>query len=630
MIGEQPIVPLRGRYASKEMKALFPLNEAIDFRYQCSPEMRAVFSDKAKYGGWRENWVLLAQCEKDLGLNITDEQMAAIRAKKDTINFKAAEAYEKQLKHDVMAYLKEFADRVNEVCPGAGGVLHEGATSMCITDNQELAAMKAGLQILRDKAWRLQNASQVKTLEPTIQELNYRINSLRARGLKGATGTQASYFGLFNRDHKKTTQLDEMFSTRLGFPGSYTVTTQTYPRIVDYQILGSISILAYSLFCAADKLEQEKLRPYIMDIFNKTKQAAKMASDQWLERTLDDSSERRIIDFEPFYQMDYILEEMLVRPHTLSDKYPRVKLKGAQEEGLKLIAVKLANVVDKLYGFAEKYKNSVCTGYTHGQFAQPLTAGRRIATWDYNFVLALKDMENLIERGQEEISLPVLDFMINSRLNQVAIAAAKTALDIRLLQHDGEVNEPFGVSQVGSTAMFYKRNPMKCERINGLSRNKIGSVNELQLIDYDWLNTDAILELVLTVFSEDTNEQIGFTVHEKRARENLRKYMPFLASEDILLATTNAGGDRQELHEKARLASIEVQHNIDQGGENNMLELMAKAGFSIDLSKKEEHLNPETHIGRSREQIDEYFEKEVKPIREKYKNALGRAGKVQI
>jgi adenylosuccinate lyase len=629
IIGEEPIVPLKGRYASKEMKSLFTPDESIDYRYQCYAEIREIFSDKAKYSGWRRNWVILAECEKELGLNITDEQLAALKAKEHEIDFKSAASYEKILKHDVMAYLKEFADRVNEVCPGAGGILHEGATSMCISDNEEILAMKKGLQLIYRKAVELRDTTGADVLTPAIEELDYRSSSLKARGLKGATGTQASYLGLFRGDHDKVITLDRMFSEKLGFSSSYTVTSQTYPRIVDYQILGSLATLPQTLFHMSGEGERAELQTHFTDIHNKSKQAAQMASIQWLERSLDDSSERRIIISESFYQIDNILEKMLKTPERLINTHNQDRLSQTKRDGLKLISEKLANSVDKIHAFAEKYRDTVCTGFTHGQFAQPVTYGKRLDMWAYNFVLALKDLENILEK-EYEMYTPVLDYMINTRLNQVAIASAKMANDIRLLQHDLEVNEPFGKSQVGSSAMAYKRNPMKCERINGLSRNKIGSTNESRLADYDWLCTDAILELVLTVMSGDTEEQTGFVVHKRKAEENLTKYMPFLASEDILLAATDAGGNRQELHEKVRLASLEAQNNIDQGGENNVLELLARYGFDVDLANKKKYLDPHTHVGRSKEQVDEFFEKEVKPIRERYNDVLGKTGKVQI
>jgi adenylosuccinate lyase len=224
----------------------------------------------------------------------------------------------------------------------------------------------------------------------------------------------------------------------------------------------------------------------------------------------------------------------------------------------------------------------------------------------------------------------MMDMLINTRLNQVAIAASKMALDIRLSQHDLEVNEPFGNEQTGSTAMYYKKNPMKCERVNGLARNKIGSSNAVSLRDYDFLNTDAILELVLNIFSEDNEKQTGFTVHTQTARANLMKFMPFFASEPFLVLGTNQGGDNRDIHERLRRISMVARAHMDDGKENDMLELMASHDFPVDLSKKAELINPDTRVGRSREQVDDFGTIEVEPIRKRYEAVLGKEGNVQI
>ncbi|MBW3019251.1 hypothetical protein KY329_03640 [Candidatus Woesearchaeota archaeon] len=621
--GPQPTVPLRGRYSSKEMKTLFPPRED-DYRFNCSPEMRDVFSERAKYGGWRELWICLAEAERELGLPISEEQIAALKIVKDDIDFARARQLERKKKHDVMAYKQEFAEKADAFYPKAGDQLHLGATSMYVCDNEELTAMRNGLELVAEKTRSLQEFTGAD-LSLVIGELGYRAGSLKARGAKGATGTQASYLELFG-DHGKVVALDQMIAERMGFAETYEITGQTYPRIVDYQVLSSLALLANILKESLSDPEKKRIDRDVIDINNKAKQAATMASEPWLERSLDDSAERRIIISESFYQIDDILQYLLENQELVVREAPDTM---ANKSALQIITAKTANAIDKIFSFAEQHRDTVCTGYTHGQFAQPTTYGKRIALWAYNFVLALKDLEHIssISRGSGR----ALDGLAHICMNQVAIAAGKMATDVRLLQHDLEVNEPFGKSQVGSSAMAYKKNPMKCERINGLVRNKIGSTNwEADSLDYSFLNTDAILELVLTVFSGDTEKQNGFTVHAERARANLVQYMPFLAAEGIMLKASIEGLDSKEAHEKVRLASLAARANIDRGSENNMLELLAEAGFDVDLSAKEAYLDPESHIGRAKEQVDEFGRDIIAPIRKKYAVVLGREGDVQV
>lgn len=627
----EPIIPLYGRYPSKEMKELFPIG-LNDYRRECSDEMKTIFSDLTKYGGWRHNWVVLAEAEHELGLNITTEQLAALKEKEFIINFEAARAYEKKLKHDVMSYLKEYKDRVNEVFPGAGNILHMGATSCYITDHEELLSMRDGLGLIRKKIATLANkdlgGQTLYLFMDMDHELNERVGSIKARGAKGTTGTQASYLELFNGDHTKVISLDNLVATKLGFNDSYTITSQTYPRIVDYQVLSTLAVIAKGL---SSINPDKQLDPYFEDIYRKATQAAHMASNQWLERSLDDSSERRIMISEAFYEMDYIIER-IADSKGLKFVDDHVHLRSEQKKALDLIISKTASSIDKIFSFAEKYRGTICTAYTHGQFAQPETHGKRISLWDYNFVLALNDLQEIKYYEAAGSESEVLNAAVNSRLNQIAIAAAKMAIDIRFLQHDLELSEPFGKSQKGSSAMPYKQNPMKNERINGLSRNKIGSTDYGKLTNYDLLNTDAILELVLSVFVHDDEKQNGFRVYDGRSLETLGKFMPFLATENIMMHMTNIeGADRDDLHEKIRLASMEARENINNGRENNILEILNdKYGFNIDLSRRAELLDPETHVGRSREQVDDFGRLEVGPIREKYKESLGKEGNVQV
>lgn len=646
----RPIVPLYGRYPSKEMKELFP-KDNNDFRYYgATSDMKKIFSDETKYLGWRRIWVVLAEQEKKLGLPFSEEQIAAIRQKEKVIDYARAAELEKKTKHDVMSYLTEYKEQVDPVLPGAGGILHAGATSCSITDNEELAAMRKGMIEIRRKVDALKRSlgmpdvgitEYISNLEFALKELDYRIASLKARGIKGTTGTQASYLELFDGDHEKVKSLDQKVSQALGFKDSYTITGQTYPRIVDYQVLSSLGLVAEVLKTLAPKIKfhDSNLSKKLEHVQDCARNAAQMASMQWLERTLDDSSERRIIIPEAFYALDYAIKALLMdrvgeNQQEIGEEQKIIPENTDEAKGLEIITKKLANAIDKIHKVAKEHKDTVCTAYTHYQFAQPTTYGKRADLWAYNFVLALKDSENMMQATAPKAILiypNAINYLLNSRLNQACIAAAKMSNDIRLLQHDLEINEPFGISQVGSSAMPYKKNPMRSERTNGLARTKIGLIDAIKEPNYSFLATDAVMELVLTNFGTDTEKQKGFTIHEKAAKANLMRFMPFLATENLLMDAVKKGGDRQELHEVVRTAMLEARENIDNGKENNILEILAKTGkFDIDLSKKEELLDPTKYVGRCREQVEEFGEKEVKPIREKYAAALGIEGAVKI
>lgn len=653
----KPIVPLYGRYSSKEMKELFPADPSADFRYLCSPDMRKYFSDETKYLGWRNVWVSLADVQQSLGLNITPQQLDALKKMERDINYERAREIERKTKHDVMSYLREFAEKVELVCPGAGGILHLGATSCTITDHEELAAMKNGMALVYSKLGNLkdrlvqksggqQRAGYMADIDFARNELEHRMDSLKARGAKGTTGTQASYLTLFDGDHERVKLLDSNLGKKLGFKDSYTITGQTYPRIVDYQIISGLGLVAEVLKCiSADFRADRNLGQTLSHVQDCAVNAAYMASSQWLERTLDDSSERRIIIPEAFYAIDYTLDRIMDAaenmPYETSsyhymEKGRAINEKSSEALGMAVAAAKLANSVDRMHDFAVVYRDVPCIAYTHFQFAQPATYGKRIDLWAYNFVLALNDMEHAIETeidGAGDISSGVRNYFLNSRLNQAVVAASKAAHDMRLLQHDQELNEPFAEEQVGSSAMAYKKNPMKAERSNGLSRTKIGLLDASKEINYAFLGTDSVLELVLSTFVHDTPEQKGFTVHESTSRANLMKHMPFLVSEEIMMDAVKRGADRQEMHEVIRRCMLEARENINSGRPNNMLELLRETGKFDSYfagTSTGRLLDPMRHIGRSREQVYEFGKIEVMPVRERYASKLGIKGQVIV
>src|SRR5688572_13919068 len=245
-----------------------------------SPEMLRLFSPAHKFGLWRRLWLELARCERELGVDrISDEALRQMEAKLDEIDFDRAADWEKRLRHDVMAHVHTF----EEAAPAAKGIIHLGATSQFVVDNADLIIMRDAMRLL---AARLANAvdalgsfamkwknlptlgythfqpAQLTTvgkratlwaqdLAIDLEDLEFRISNLKFRGVKGTTGTQASFLSLFEGDHEKCDQLDRIVTQRFGFESSYAVTGQTYPRKVDAQVVSSLANVAASVhkFC---------------------------------------------------------------------------------------------------------------------------------------------------------------------------------------------------------------------------------------------------------------------------------------------------------------------------------------------------------------------------------------------
>ncbi len=459
--------PLIGRYASLEMSRLW------------SPQM--------KHSTWRQLWVALAEAEAELGLDISQSQIAELRAHVDDIDFEAAAHYEKKLRHDVMAHVHAYGD----VCPTARPIIHLGATSCYVTDNTDLILMRRGLELLRAKLVatidRLaQFAEQYRSLpclgfthlqpaQPVtvgkratlwcydlvldLEEIEHRIESLRLRGVKGTTGTQATFLSLFNGDHRKVEELDRLVCRKLGFANAYAVTGQTYSRKVDSQVL------------------------------------------------------------------------------------------------------------DVLAGLSQ--------------------------------------------------------------------SAHKTGSDIRLLQSRKEVEEPFEKHQIGSSAMAYKRNPMRSERMCGLARFVMSlassaaqttatqwmertlddSANRRLTLPQAFLASDAILILFRNVVD-------GLVVYPKVIEKHLDEELPFMATEEILMAGVRAGGDRQDLHERIRVHSQEAARQVKEHGLANDLMTRLKsdnAFVNVDLTGTLDSLK---FVGRAPEQVDGFIRDIINPIRDRYAEDL--------
>ncbi len=466
--------PLISRYASREMAALW--------------------SDQRKHGTWRRLWVALAEAEAELGLAITAEQLAELRAHVDDIDFAAAAKYEHKLRHDVMAHVYAYGDQ----CPAARPIIHLGATSCFVTDNTDLILLREALQMVARRLAAVIGAlgdfarqyrdlpalglTHLQPAQPTtvgrraclwaydlaldLAEVEHRIASLRARSTKGTTGTQASFLELFDGDHAKVRQLEQLVARKMGFEHTYAVTGQTYSRKIDAQVL------------------------------------------------------------------------------------------------------------DTLAG--------------------------------------------------------------------VAASAHKAATDLRILAHLKELEEPFETSQIGSSAMAYKRNPMRSERICSLARFAMSlaangpathavqwmertlddSACRRLVLPQSFLAVDAVLVLYQNVAS-------GLVVYPQVVARHLRAELPFMASENILMAAVAAGGDRQELHERIRQHSQAAAAVVKQeGGENDLMDRLkadeAFAGVDLDAAVDARKL-----VGRSPEQVDEFLAEVVDPIRAHYGNA-GETAEVRV
>ncbi|HJQ81329.1 MAG TPA: adenylosuccinate lyase [Lacipirellulaceae bacterium] len=455
--------PLISRYASREMATLW--------------------GDQRKFSTWRRLWIALAEAEAELGLPITGEQIAELRAHADDVNFEAAESYERKLRHDVMAHVHAYGDQ----CPGARAIIHLGATSCYVTDNTDLLLMRESLQMIarrlagvivaladfakqhRDMA--TLSFTHLQPAQPTtvgrraslwaydlaldLAEVEHRIATLKARSTKGTTGTQASFLELFDGDHEKVRRLEQLVAQKMGFDSTYAITGQTYSRKVDAQVL------------------------------------------------------------------------------------------------------------DVLSG--------------------------------------------------------------------IAASAHKAATDLRILAHRKEIEEPFEKDQIGSSAMAYKRNPMRCERICSLSRFAMNlalnaaqthatqwlertlddSANRRLVIPQAFLAIDAILILYQNVAS-------GLVIYPQVIARHLREELPFMATENILMAAVAAGGDRQDLHERIRQHSQAAAAVVkQQGGQNDLIARLKddKTFAAVDIDAA---VDPAKLTGRSAQQVDEFLAEVVAPIQNRY------------
>ena len=359
-------------------------------------------------------------------------------------------------------------------------------------------------------------------------------------------------------------------------------------------------------------------------------------------------------------------------------------------EALKLVRKKLINVIAELAKFADEYKAQPTLAFTHFQPAQPTTVGKRATLWMNELLVDLEDIDyvigsmkllgskgttgtqasflELFEGDQEKIKKidpmiakkmgfekcqPVsgqtytrkVDTRVLNVLAGIAASAHKFSNDIRLLQHLKEVEEPFEKNQIGSSAMAYKRNPMRSERIASLAnyvmvdalnpaitsatqwfeRTLDDSANKRISIPEGFLAVDGILDLYLNVVD-------GLVVYPKVIEKRLMSELPFMATENIMMDAVKAGGYRQELHEEIRKLSMEAGYNVKHEGlDNNLLELIAndeKFGMSLEDLKKS--MDPSKYVGRSKEQVEEFLNEVINPILDENKDVLGMTAEINV
>ena len=462
-----------------------------------SKEMLENFSPDKKFSTWRKLWVALAEAEKELGLNITDEQIEEMKANIYNIDYELAAKKEAEFRHDVMAHVHTFGTQVPKAMP----IIHLGATSAYVGDNTDLIQIKDGLDIIKTKLvnviaemskFAMENkdlptlgfthfqAAQLTTVGKRatlwlqsllldLEELEFREKTLRFRGVKGTTGTQASFQELFNGDFEKVKELDRRITEKMGFDKRFLVTGQTYDRKVDSEVMNLLANIAQS---------------------------------------------------------------------------------------------------------AHKFTN-----------------------------------------------------------------------DLRLLQHLKEIEEPFEKSQIGSSAMAYKRNPMRSERISSLAKFVIAlqqstamtastqwfertlddSANKRLSLPQAFLAVDAILIIWKNVLD-------GLVVYPKMIEKRIMAELPFMSTEYIIMECVKNGGDRQELHERIRVHSMEAGRNVKvEGKDNDLIErIINDKYFNLDKERLLEILDPKNFIGFAPEQAEEFINIEVKPILEKYSNRLGMKATLKV
>jgi len=440
-----------------------------------SAEMASIWSDNHRYRLWRQMWLALAEAEAKLGLPISEEQLEEMRVHLEPIDFVKAAEYEKQTRHDVFAHLHTFGD----ACPKARSILHLGATSAFVTDNTDLILIRESLELiaarlatvierLAEKALATRDIvclglTHLQPAQPTtigkriclwihdliidLEDIDHRRRLLRARGVKGTTGTQASFLELFAGDHAKVRALDEMVSQALGFAASYDITGQTYTRKIDSQVVAAVSGIAESTHKAGNDLRLsasfgELEEPFETDQVGSSAMpykrnpmraermcglarfvmglpaiAAQTAAVQWFERTLDDSAPRRLVLPQAFLATDAqlviyanIAAGLVVLPGAIASNLAK-QLPFMASERILMAAAKVGGDRQELHEAMRRHSHAATAGIRQGlpnDLATRLAADPLFAAVDFQDALDSRSLAGRASAQVEEfISGPV-------------------------------------------------------------------------------------------------------------------------------------------------------------------------------------------------------------------------------
>ncbi|AWH77005.1 adenylosuccinate lyase [Clostridioides difficile] len=436
----------------------------------CSKDMSYIFSPQFKFSTWRRLWVALAEGEHELGINITEEQLDELRANIDNINFDEARKIEKEVRHDVMSHVKAYGLQ----CEKAKGIIHLGATSAYVGDNTDVIQMNEALKLLRVKLINLINnlkefalkykdmpalgfthfqAAQLTTVGKRaclwaqdlildLEDLNYRIDNMKLRGVKGTTGTQASFLSLFEGDHEKVKELDKKICKKMGYHSSYAVSGQTYTRKLDYQVISILSGIAQSmhkmtndirLLQSLKELEEpfeknqigssamaykrnpmrsERIASLSKYIISESINPAMVQATQWLERTLDDSANKRLAIPQAFMAADAILEiginvtDGLVVYENMINKRVNEELPFMATETILMEAVKRGGDRQELHEIIREYSMKAAYRVKHEGKDNNLI---ELIMNDDSFkmskeeILSIMDPKNFIGRAPEQV-----------------------------------------------------------------------------------------------------------------------------------------------------------------------------------------------------------------------------------
>lgn len=460
-----------------------------------SDEMSRLFSPQHKHSTWRRLWVSLAEAEAELGLAVTPAQIAELKAHVDDIDFDVAAKYEKKLRHDVMAHVHAYGDQ----CPGAKPIIHLGATSCFVTDNTDLIILREALTLVCDKV-----AATIDTLakfaaeyrdlptlgfthlqpaQPTtvgrraclwaydlaldLEELEHRLAQLRARSTKGTTGTQASFLELFEGDHAKVRQLEQLVAEKMGFDSTYTVTGQTYSRKVDAQAIDTLAGVAASAHKGASDIRILAHRKELEEPFEKTQigssamaykrnpmrsericglarfvmsqqsSTAATAATQWMERTLDDSSNRRLVIPQAFLATDAVLilyqnvaDGLVVYPEVIARNL-REELPFMATENILMAAVTAGGDRQDLHEHIRQHSQAAAAEVKqHGRpndLLERLAADKAFAGVD---LAAAVDASKLTGRSAEQVNEFLADVVGPIRERYARRVAANTELRV--------------------------------------------------------------------------------------------------------------------------------------------------------------------------------------------------------